>query len=114
MTTSKRIANNAARAYVQKRIEFKGSHTFAREIHTDHSTLYVVYSYGEHYPMYVAETGDDDITRWYANIDKDSRTTARHKSQLHPHVEHMVPMDTRRMRILALGGLMEVFAGGVV
>lgn len=109
---AKRVANADAREYVQKHIEFRGSHTFAREIQTDHSTLYVVYSYGEHFPMFIAETGDDGITRWYANQDKSSPTTARHTSQLHPRVEYLVPMDTKRMCVLAHGGLMAVVAGG--
>lgn len=112
MTAIKRVANADARDYVQRCIEFKGSNTFAQESHTDHSTLYVVYSYGEHFPMFIAETGDDGVTRWYNNQDRFSVSTSKHRTQLHPHVEHMVPMDTARMRVLAHGGLMELLARG--
>jgi hypothetical protein len=112
MTAIKRVANANARSYVKKRVEFQGSNAFARELHTDHSTLYVVYSYGEHFPMFIAETDNDNVTRWYANQDRFSMTTTKHWGQLHPHVEYMVPMDTARMRVLAHGGLMELFSRG--
>ncbi len=112
MSKIKQVSNADARDYVQKCIEFQGSNTFAREVHTDHSTLYVVYSYGEHFPMFIAETDDDGVTRWYSNQDRFSMTTSKHRTQLHPHVEYMVPMDTARMRVLAHGGLMELFSRG--
>ena len=108
-----RIANKDARSYVQRRVEFQGNNTFAREVITDHSVVYAVYSYGEHFPMFVAETTADLHTHWYANTDKWSRTTSKHFGQAHPHVERMVPMDTDRMKHLARGGLMELVARGL-
>lgn len=114
------IPNRAARDYVQRREEFQGSHTFARckvvigeegEVQSD---LYIVYSYGEHFPMFIAETDvNTQTTRWYENTDKWSRTTSKHYGQLHPHVECMVPMDTDRMKLIARGGLMELVRRGL-
>ena len=109
----KRIANKDARAYVQRRVEFQGNNTFAREVITDHSVVYAVFSYGAHFPMFVAETTADFKTHWYVNTDKWSRTTSKHYGQLHPHVNYMVPMDTDRMKHIARGGLMELVAKGL-
>ena len=109
----KRVSNKDARSYVQRRVEFQGNNTFAREVQTKHSVVYAVFSYGEHFPMFAAETGDDGVTRWYANTDKWSRTTSKHQGQLHPLVQYMVPMDTDRMKHIARGGLMELVQRGL-
>ena len=114
--TIRRIANKDARSYVQRRVEFQGNNTFAREVCTEHSLVYAVFSYGAHFPMFVAETLADEQgtqTHWYANTDKWSRTTSKHYGQLHPHVDRMVPMDTDRMKHIARGGLMELVARGL-
>lgn len=44
---------------------------------------YVVYSYGEHWPLFV---WDAATTRWLENEDRLSQTTSKHRSQAHPHV----------------------------
>ena len=64
---AERIANKSARAMVQLRRPFDGSNLFARETRPSHrlSTLYVVYSYGVHFPIYIAETDEGNNTTWY-------------------------------------------------
>jgi predicted heme/steroid binding protein len=62
---------------------------------------YVVYSYGDHFPMYVLVDGT-----WYANRDSYSKTTARHKGRYHPwrtgaDCKSIVGLDTQQMRALA-------------
>jgi len=42
--------------------------------------MYVVYSYGTHFPIYVW----DEHMGWLANTDKFSVTTSRHQNQAHP------------------------------
>jgi hypothetical protein len=113
-----RIPNRAASSMVTNLRPFEGSNLFARETFTEHSKLYSVFSYGEHFPMYVAETVKDPDTgkhetHWYANVDKWSRTTSKHQGQTHPLVNYMVPMDTDRMKHIARGGLMELVARGL-
>ena len=49
----KRVANNNCRDLVEKRQEFDGSNLYARKI----GKLYIVYSYGEHYPMFLFRKG---------------------------------------------------------
>jgi len=69
----------------EKLEEFQGSNTFGKWIKwvTDDKTdeIYVVYSYGRHFPMYVY---DDQENKWIGNKDKYSKSTTRHQSQLRP------------------------------
>jgi hypothetical protein len=74
-----RVSNNKARDYVEKLEEFDGSNTTGRWVGDEN--LYVVYSYGSHFPMYVY---DKEQSKWIGNKDKYSRSTTRHQSQLRP------------------------------
>lgn len=110
---TERIANNAARAMVQMRRPFMGSNLYAREHIPQHgmSVLYVVCSYGEHFPIYVAETDGDNNTRWYANAEKFSSSTSRHQSQCNPY-ENAIPLTVGAMRMCAVEGIAGVAARG--
>lgn len=79
---TKRVANADARRYVQNREEFKGSNTCAEWRGHILPNRYVVYSYGEHWPLFIYQDG-----KWYENADKYSRTTSKHHGQLHPLCE---------------------------
>ena len=86
--------------------EFNGSNTYARYHEaTDYrpTDLYIVYSYGEHFPMFIAETFEG-ITKWYENGDKYSRTTSKQKTQLHPHYE-TTTLSAHAMRIMSAHGI---------
>lgn len=76
---------------------------------------YIVYSYGEHYPMFIRE-GD----QWYQNEDRYSPTTTRHHGYAHPRdpltgqpVQTM-PMSTGAMKRIALEGIAGLAAKGEV
>lgn len=75
------------------RQEFTGSNTFGRWTLTNY---YVVYSYGEHFPLYV---WCPQTTNWYVNTDKYSTSTSRHKSQLSP-LCHCIEMNTSELKSL--------------
>jgi hypothetical protein len=94
-----RLANTDVRGPIQRREMFKtnsGSVYPRRE-----GNLYVVYSYGTHFPMWVY---DDEIDQWFGNADKYSRTTSKHQSQTRPYVD-MTMCDTHTLRqIIAWGG----------
>lgn len=115
-----RIANKAAASMVAQQRPFEGSNLFARcevvigEGGQVQSDLYIVYSYGEHFPMYIAETDvETKTTRWYGNTDKWSQSTSRHQSQAHPPYDiQTVPMNTEQMKLIARGGLMELVKRG--
>ena len=70
-----KISNSKARGFVQVRAPFVGSNTFAEVI----SGIYVVFSYGYHFPMFVCVNGT-----WYENADKFSSSTSKQQTQLHP------------------------------
>lgn len=77
---TERVANSDARRYVQNLKEFKGSNTYSMWVHDRYGgSRYLVYSYGEHWPLFIYEDG-----KWYENADKYSRTTSKHHGQLHP------------------------------
>lgn len=81
-----RVSNNKARDYVNILEEFQGSNMFGKWHSWDEGVdkLYVVYSYGHHFPMYVY---DDRENKWIGNKDKYSRSTTRHQSQARPSDE---------------------------
>lgn len=73
-----RTTNNKCRKYVQSRALFQGSNLFS----VIKGRLYIVYSYGEHWPLFVH---DGRTGVWYENQDKYSQSTAKHRSQTHPY-----------------------------
>ena len=81
-----RVSNSKARDMVNMLEEFQGSNMFAQWYSWDEGAnrLYVVYSYGRHFPMYVY---DDRENKWVGNKDKYSRSTTRHQSQARPSDE---------------------------
>jgi len=82
-----RVSNNKARQYVEKLEEFQGSNTKGIWHSWDNiweggpKKLYVVYSYGHHFPMYIY---DEEQNKWVGNKDRFSQSTTRHQSQLRP------------------------------
>lgn len=82
-----KIANRDARGYVKKQHPFQGNNIFA-QFHTVNNedgtngpgTWYAVYSFGDHWPLFIHADGI-----WFENEDKFSRTTAKHRTQTHPH-----------------------------
>jgi len=72
----KRINNKQAASYVESQIPFQ-----ANNIHgQNEGDWFVVYSYGEHFPMYAWKAG----LGWQGNKDKYSVTTSRHQNQVRP------------------------------
>ena len=70
-----KVSNNRSRPFVQNKKEFKGNNLFA----VNKGDKYVVYSYGEHFPLFVFSNGT-----WYENEDRYSVTTSKQKTQSHP------------------------------
>lgn len=74
-------AGTRARKYVQSGIAFRNHNKqlFGR---WETPLLYVVYSYGEHWPLFAW-----DGFSWFENEDRYSPTTSKHRSHTHPHKE---------------------------
>jgi len=86
--SAKYIANGKAREYVRRCEPFKGSNIWAEWYEqgidkTEVARRYVVYSFRYTFPLFVYEPLSDT---WYENSTKYSRTTAKHKTQMHPCV----------------------------
>lgn len=104
----KRVANKDAQSYIRRRIAFNGSNLYGRKFSTESGTeLYVVFSYGEHFPIYIYEQG-----RWYKNVDKYSVSTSKHQTQANPIADNMLGMSTGAMRRLAVSGIAGLAACG--
>lgn len=100
----KQIANADARPYVERREPFKGSNLWSESRMTfdqDPTRVYVVYSYGQHFPMWVY---DESTYQWFGNYDKYSRTTSKHKGQTHPLGVDIKWYDTQTMIQLSIYG----------
>jgi hypothetical protein len=97
-----KIPNRDARLHVEQRKPFEGSNIWGvwqkSTIVEDESEFYVVYSYGEHFPMYVWSEGV-----WFENEDKYSPTTSKHMGQCRPS-RTTILLSTAWMRKLATLG----------
>ena len=104
-----RISNKDARGAVEARQHFTGSNTFGEWTQNSKSRdkVYVVYSYGVHFPMYAYEGG-----HWYENVDKYSVSTSKQQTQLRPHGVELTPMDTGSMNRIAESGIAGLAAMG--
>ena len=90
-----KLANSNVRSAVQRRQEFKNTNgtLFGR---WETRFLYVVYSYGEHFPLFLNDCSYGE-SAWAVNTDKYSVTTSRHFSQAHPRYE-TVASNTEEMK----------------
>ena len=101
---AKYIANGKARGYVGMCEPFKGSNIWSEWYtqYTDDEVIkrYVVYSYRYTFPLFIYEPLSDT---WYENTTKFSRTTSKHKTQLHPCV-HTKTLSLEDMQIVQREG----------
>lgn len=112
---SRRIANKEARYYVENRKEFKGHNLYAVRFYTEgeHTNLYIVYSYGPHWPLFVAEEDiDTGEVQWYANTEKYGTTTSKHHTQCRPYHVQMMELDRLSMLRVAREGIAGLAAKG--
>lgn len=93
---STRVSGWKARPYVQ---QLKPFHNSNKQLYAQwEGDLYVVYSYGRSWPLYINWNGV-----WFSNTDKYSRTTTKHASQTHP-LTQCVPLSKIDMEYLVLFG----------
>lgn len=98
----RRISNMYAGHYAARREPFRcnGALYAHWEQPNDHERLFVVYSYGSHWPLYIWH---EPTGTWYENGDRYSRTTSRHRNQAWPgRTDEILPCC--QMRKIAEGG----------
>ena len=84
-----KILNKTASNYVTDKVEFNGSNTFARW----DNGLYIVYSFGYHFPMYIF-----DGFAWFENCDKYSPSTSKQQTQLRPDADKFEMLNTNELK----------------
>tara|TARA_Y100001938_G_scaffold109884_1_gene150243 strand:- start:213 stop:527 length:315 start_codon:yes stop_codon:yes gene_type:complete len=77
-----KTTNTKAHDLVGQCAPFKGHNTFGEIINGKRNTMYVVYSYGYHWPMYIYSYNSK---QWYRNTSKYSSTTSKQTTILKPH-----------------------------
>tara|TARA_R100000700_G_C3044335_1_gene66770 strand:- start:176 stop:469 length:294 start_codon:yes stop_codon:yes gene_type:complete len=87
-----RTSNIKCSEYVNNKIEFKANNIFSEHIKKD--KLYIVYSYGYHFPMYIKYKNT-----WYENSDKYSVSTSKQQSQSRPNAKTKL-LSTNEMKEL--------------
>ena len=83
---AKKISNSDMRVHVQQRDVFTNHNSTVEaywKADNRGDMRYVVYSYGDHFPMYIY---DERLSQWFGNRDRYSVTTSRHQSQCMPVV----------------------------
>jgi len=99
----KTISNDKMSEYTTQHKTFKnttGSVYANSNVGTD-LDLYIVYSYGEHFPMYVY---DHHVEMWFGNSDSNSRTTNRHLTLARPDTDHINMLPTEALTDLIYSG----------
>lgn len=86
-----RTTTRNCRQYVQAALPFTAANIYAT--HHPVTCLYVVYSYGYHFPLFIYDHNSDT---WLENSDGYSATTSRHRSKAHPHCD-TVKVNTEQM-----------------
>lgn len=76
-----KVSNRQARELVINKQEFINHNGTMYGTHDLAANTYTVYSYGDHFPMYVF---DYTAELWVGNVDKYSSTTSRHQSAARP------------------------------
>lgn len=94
---AKRVNNYEAKQYVNRLQEFRGSHLFA----CNEGDLYVVYSYGNHWPLYAYDRAG---SQWYGNRNKYSSSTSRHATRTRP--------SSKDIRWLNVDEMLEIIRAG--
>ena len=83
-----RISNKNSSEYVYNQVEFKANNVFSEKC----DNIYIVYSYGHHFPMYV-----NYCNKLYENSDKYSVSTSKQQTQARP-VENTIKKTTQELK----------------
>ena len=101
-----KIANYQASSYSGNKKEFIGSNLFAEwRTGKDGHARYVVFSYGNHWPLYIWDTTTE---QWYGNFSRYGVTTSKHFGQARPAgltSADLIPMHVEDMIKIVDGGV---------
>ena len=92
-----RTSNKNSSIYSSSLDDFKGSNIFGENT----ENLYIVYSYGYHFPMFVYDKKEH---LWFENSDKYSVSTSKQQNQVRPYRhpaytnERLVELSTNELK----------------
>jgi len=87
-----KTTNTKSSIYTTKKEEFKANNLFAEWT----NGVYVVYSYGRHFPMFLYNPVKD---KWFENKDKYSISTSKQQNQARPSYADTNLMSTTFMQM---------------
>lgn len=91
------LTTRNARALVQVRKNFKAANIFGQ----NWGPLYVVYSYGTHWPLYIYDSLSD---KWFENEDRYSTTTSKHRTLTRPNAKTLLRSCSWMKACIEAGG----------
>jgi hypothetical protein len=115
------VTLNEMSSLVNFRMPFKGNSVFAEWRNDTYCSLYSVYSYGYHFPMYIFDAEASVVDElgnvtgkgvWLGNSDKYSVTTTRHQNKCRPNTSTMNNPMNNPMKYLTTEQMREVFTAG--
>ena len=106
-----RLANAETRGPISRREMFQTNSgtVYPRREGID-GVLYVVYSYGDHFPMWLY---DSQINQWFGNQDRWSRTTSKQQNQTRPSMDVTMCDTTKMHQIIRWGGYTQYIANRI-
>jgi hypothetical protein len=105
---AKRTSNNQCKQYVSELKPFKGSNLFAQWVYPeneDEPAQYVVYSWGEHWPLYIYDVPNK---QWFQNASHASQGTNAHRWDCSLDVRYL-QLDVATMKNIVTQGARTVY-----
>ena len=105
----KRTANRRCKEFVEQKKPFKGSNMYGGwefPRNEDASPMYVVYSWGTHFPMYLYEPTENE---WFKNTDGTSHSSCQHRWDARLANTNYIPIDTETIKGIIEYGISHIY-----
>ena len=105
----KRVTNRKCESLVQDKLPFRGSNMYGEwksPLPTTEPPVYVVYSWGEHFPLYIYEPTKDE---WFINTDGTTNSSIQHRWDAQLKDVSYLPLDCDTMIDIINRGICTVY-----
>jgi hypothetical protein len=105
----KRTTNGKCEKFVEERVPFNASNLYAQweyPITKGEPAMYVVYSWGKHFPLYIWEPVERE---WFKNTTGSTNSTHQHRYDAGIANTKYLPLDTDTMIDIITRGIRPVF-----
>jgi hypothetical protein len=90
-----KTSNAKCSQFVEGLLLFKANNIFSEYTSNSTATLYVVYSWGKHFPMFICSDG-----KWYENSDKYSQSTSKQQTQARPSANFVLKTTDELLKMI--------------